>query len=819
MKSHPFLVFLLGCVVSTSVLADDVTSRRSPIAQPYRYLSGGTLSGPEVKASPDPLVRYIWNNPRVEDSLQVFVMHPVKADVLSGKGNVRGLDAVSAEQCAIQVTGPCSIRLDFGVELPAWIEMDCADMDADLEMGISEYNVTQMSWNNKQAKPIRYGNTYRLELNKEFYEGVRFGFLHFTDVRHPFTITSLRAVSQTKPANYTGSFDSDNDLFNRVWYVGAYDVRANQRMDCFGAILIDRGDRISWTGDAYPAQAASLVAFSNYDEVFKNLHWTESHPNGIESYELYWVSSLVDYYMYSGDKEGFRELLPKAMQRVYHAWDIFDNPTNLAFNGWDIRLGQGFDNPDCKEGKLCYQMQAIATWKQLAAVLQELGKEAPASELYRMAEGKTRQVCNPEYLSQLGLHASANAIKADLLPNLSTLYHRDFSDRLQRNSFSPFNQYFLLQAMAHAGHYQDAFASVRDVWGGQVEYGASCFFEVYHPELNKHIGKNGPIPYYQCGPTSLAHPWGAGVTSWLTEEMLGVKPLTGGFSLFSVKPHFSGFATRVSGSVNTPHGVIRASSDMKSGVHTLCVPSGCRAQWAIPKEGLSYTSITLDGKQLENIQEDADFVYLPELSSGEYRVQTFGKGKLQKSKKEQYVYTARVKKVDRNTHGDWYKKYGRDGYFIVGGGPQSSDLQVLPSYVKSITFGVLGTNNEKSARTTDRTPLDPRATLPIRPEADAPRVQGCYYSQGCSMCPVHITLKEEKPYTVAVYFADCDKGGRDLLVEAFDMETQNRITPSVRLTDITGGVYLVYTYHRSITVQANHVRGDNAVINALFFGD
>ena len=95
--------------------------------------------------------------------------------------------------------------------------------------------------------------------------------------------------------------------------MGAYDVRANQRQDCFGAILMDRGDRYSWTGDAYPSQAASLVAFSNYEEVLKNLKWTDSHPNNIETYELYWVESLIDYYMYSGDTKGFHTLLPQAM--------------------------------------------------------------------------------------------------------------------------------------------------------------------------------------------------------------------------------------------------------------------------------------------------------------------------------------------------------------------------------------------------------------------------------------------------------------------------------------------------------------------------
>jgi hypothetical protein len=73
--------------------------------------------------------------------------------------------------------------------------------------------------------------------------------------RQPFTITGLRAVSQAKPVNYTGSFAaSGDDLLTRIWYTAVYTVRLNLEESYFGAILVDRGDRISWTGDAHVAQ-------------------------------------------------------------------------------------------------------------------------------------------------------------------------------------------------------------------------------------------------------------------------------------------------------------------------------------------------------------------------------------------------------------------------------------------------------------------------------------------------------------------------------------------------------------------------------------
>ena len=71
---------------------EQLLARRSPIAQPYAYVQGGSLRGPAVPWSPDPLVRYVWDNPRAEDSLQVFVVHPRKAEVLEGADSFEGLE-------------------------------------------------------------------------------------------------------------------------------------------------------------------------------------------------------------------------------------------------------------------------------------------------------------------------------------------------------------------------------------------------------------------------------------------------------------------------------------------------------------------------------------------------------------------------------------------------------------------------------------------------------------------------------------------------------------------------------------------------------
>ncbi len=796
---------------------EDILSRRSPAWEPYEYVSGGRALGTGVTVSPDPMIGYVWDHPTANDPLQAYIMTPVLAYARTGEGNFGNLENVG-EGGAIKVNGPGTIVLDFGAELPAWLEIDSPDLSGTVTLGVSEYNEVESYSGHKTKAPTRVGtNTYRLELNSELYEGVRFAFINVEKFDKPFTITAIRAVCQVMPVNYVSSFESDNQMLDSIWYVAAWDVRANLREDCFGAILLDRGDRISWTGDAYTAQAAALVAFANYDAVLKNLRFTEEHVNNIETYELMWVESLIDYYMYSGDREGLESLTDKAIKRLDHAYQIFDNPTGLRFVGWDDRTGTGFDHSECEQNKLCYQAMAIGTWKHFADVLERIGKTGKARLYRNYATRKTQQLFGTAgFISKMGMHAAADAINAGLTDDLSRLYHPDLADRLQRLSYSPFNQCMIIDAMAAAGHHDHAFASIMDMWGGQIAYGGTTFFEVYRPDWNNILPHNGPVPYTQAGHTSLAHPWGAGVLAWLTEEMLGVKPTEPGFSTFRVHPHFCGYARRAKGDVSTPHGTIRVSFDLESGQHTLSVPDSTIANYAIPREGMGITSVLMNGQAVSPSREDEQFFYLDSLAAGEYTFEVNYTGTPTEPLQEEYIYAAQLLDVDYETHGEWYKKYGQDGYFIVGG-DNGKDLAVLPDYVESITFDYIC---NPSYHRTVINPQDPIAKLPVNPDGTGAKVFACYYSRDLHMCPVDIRLKEQHPYTVALYIADCETKGmdRNQSIEVFDLETMNRIAPLTRVNDMKGGVYIVYSYDKSMRIRCNHIRGDNAVYNALFFG-
>jgi hypothetical protein len=77
---------------------------------------------------------------------------------------------------------------------------------------------------------------------------------------------------------------------------------------------------------------------------------------------------------------------------------------------------------------------------------------------------------------------------------------------------------------------------------------------------------------------SLCHGWASGPTAWLSEHVLGVKPLEPGCKKVMINPHL-GDLTWVEGSFPTPHGVIQVRHEKdESGVvrSKIDAPKGIR---------------------------------------------------------------------------------------------------------------------------------------------------------------------------------------------------------------------------------------------------
>jgi alpha-L-rhamnosidase len=836
--------FLRLSLFSLAFLAGGVVSAKtgwgtSPSTQRYPYVSTGSFSGAEEPLSPDPLVAYRWPSPKATDGLEIYLQKPsaVSSDTAASFDN---LNSLTTEHPNVTVRGTGSIRMDFGRESAAWLEFDSPDCPGGIEMSISEYNqpaiVNIMPLNPvKTLVPVKYGNTYRLELNKELYEGVRFGWIHvrsFTGVWH---ITGIRLVCQVKPVNYQGRFSCSDPMLTRVWYTGAYGVKLNLLKDYMGAILMDRGDRHSWTGDAHPSQAASMVAFGNFDFIRANLERTVKKDR-ILSYNLYWVLSMLDWYHYTGDASLLETYTDNIMGKLDDAYSVYGTNPKLGFYGWDERLA-GFEvqTRNCPEAQNAYKMLSIRAWNDFAKAMERLGRTDLRDKYKGYVTEKVSQLRqSANWYQDFGVHAMSDAINAGFTSRAEQekMFELEFTDKVNRVSFSPFNQYFIIQAMASMKKHDDSLDTVRYLWGGMIEYGGTTFFEVFRPSWSTALGRNDPVPACQCGFTSLCHPWGGGVVKWLSEEVLGIKPIAPGFTEYAIIPHLGRSLTWVKGTTPTPKGDIGMSIHVDTGEISMSAPAGTLGRLGIPKVEKTISSIRFNGaivwdgvfhasNGVGGAEEDSDYVYLNQIQPGTHALSVKYSGTTPTYSSPLEKYDVNGVRQDTVTGGNWGGTYGTEGYVLCSYDNAARDIRALPSYVTSVEY-----RNHHSLQWTNQT-SDLRALSPDKSNS-VPRKATCIYTgnggptdilRRWNNQPLTVTIGVDgtRPYQVALYFVDWDRMDRTIAVEMFDAKTLKMVAPVQVIKDHAMGHYLLYQYDKSVKFRIQQVRGVNAALSGILF--
>jgi hypothetical protein len=708
---------------------------------------------------------------------------------------------------------------DFGRVNAAWFEFESEDLDGEIEMSISEFNEPAVfnagsQYPKKTTKPVRYGNTWRLELNKELYEGVRFAWIHIHSLKNPANISSIRLVCQIKPTNYEGSFSCSDPTLTRIWYTGAYTVKLNLLKDYFGAILMERSDRRSWTGDAHTSQAASLVAFGNFDFVKANLRYTATKFNGIFSYSLYWVFSLIDYYNYTGDKELLDEMLENTCDKLNIAYDHYGTNPKLAFYGWDERIGAGFEYPNCVESQNAYKMLSIRAWHDFSATLEQIGYTELAAKYKQYAEEKIASLRTDNFwTAEFGIHAAADAVNAGFINDKERkeLWNA-YSDRMQRVSYSPFNQYFIIQSMAKIRAHNEALTTIDDCWGGQLRYGGTTFFEVFRPSWNDVSKPNDAPVNNQCGYTSLTHPWSAGVTKWLSEEILGIKPTDPGFKTFTIKPHLSSKVTWVKGATPTPHGPIEFSYDLISGKCSFTVPSNTTATLAIPKAGYTIDKVTIKNKKVKKESEDENFIYYTGFTPGKHQIAVSYSGKPSELVSEPFIYPSENGSEDLTTQGNWKSKYGSKGYIFFNY-DSLENRSKLPVFIENLEYNkvkdihwVTGTNDIRALQSDTENNVRNLGAL----HTGDP--QPCMQTMTIDVCS-----RQNQSYKLSLYFVDWDKKDRRSAIEILDLNNKELLIPIYIMREYESGKYITFNLDRPVRVRIDQVRGDNAALSGMFF--
>ena len=717
------------------------------------------------------------------------------------------------------INGPCVILLDFGVVSPGWVQFTSPDLGdaAGVEVGISAHAGDPV----KRLAPVRHGEIYRLEPNPELYEGVRFVWIHVA-ARTPWRLSDVRLICQAKPVNYVGSFACSDALLERIWYTGAYTVRGCYQQAYMGTILDDRGDRNTFSGDAHVAQAVSLTVFGNPNFVRQNIAFTpgpDDH-NGILSYSLFWVLSIAAYVEHSDDHASVAGWLGSAEFILNRANDLYDTEFHQSWSGWDQRLGGGFEFPDSPQTRDCFKMLAIRAWREFATVLERTGQVELSERFRGFAARRIAELRgDPTWVARVGLFAALQAVNAgfttpDEHTTIATTYG---ADPVDFTFISPFHQYFVLRALARMGRHDEAMRLLRDCWGGMLAHGATTCYELYRPELN------AVMPHRSLLDCSLTHPWSAGATTWLSEEIAGIRPLAPGFARYAVTPRPGPGLERIAASVRTPHGDLALRLDTTSGMFELNAPPNTLGQVTIPSGGRRIVEVAIDGVRVwpsdgrvppgcAAIRDDADGIHLDGVRPGWLRATIIYAGPLPVP----LVHAARTYRAqylgkDCRTGGSWGGRYGVLGYQLLTGNATGPLSGQLPDFVAAVT---VREGNQALHTTCARDSTDTRVLAADAGNRWPREVHSVTTNPSAHSVWLKIDMRRDQPHALALYLLDWNGGLGRFAVEMYDAETLNLIAPTQVAEDAGNGCYMRFAYHRSSVIRI--YRG---ALSGIFFDE
>ncbi|MGN0002588.1 MAG: alpha-L-rhamnosidase C-terminal domain-containing protein [Sphingobacterium composti] len=399
--------------------------------------------------------------------------------------------------------------------------------------------------------------------NRSGESGFRFVRIDFLEPNSELHLRELRAVATFRDVPYVGTFKSSNERLNSIWNVGAYTVHVNMQDYLWDGI---KRDRLVWVGDLHPEVATVNTVFGYNEVVPKSLDLArDATPlpgwmSGHSSYSMWWIILHYDWYMHHGNKEYLREQIP-------YLKDLVKQIISKVDKGTEKMDGARFLDWPSSDDKIAVhaglQAMTIMSLEKASFILNLFG-ESQAKELSDKTIAEMKKVTPPHNSSK----------QAAALMSLVGLMDADkaYKDVLAvggAQKFSTFYGYYMLEAMAKAGKYQEAMNIISEYWGAMLDLGATTFWEDFNmdwipnasridelvPEGKVDIHGDYGAYCYVGHRHSLCHGWASGPTAWLSEHVLGVKVVEPGGRTYKITPNL-GDLEWVEGTFPTTYGPI-----------------------------------------------------------------------------------------------------------------------------------------------------------------------------------------------------------------------------------------------------------------------
>jgi hypothetical protein len=424
----------------------------------------------------------------------------------------------------------------------------------------------------------------------------------------PLRFRSIHVDAIYYPVDYRGSFESSDPLVNHIWALGAYTSHLCMQDAIWDAPKRDRGP---WMGDLYVSGGVINTVFADQflmqntmDRLISNAgNPMRDDVNGIPGYSAFWVMGEADYYRHIGNKTYLHSIHDPLIRLLDYMTTALDSQ-NIFVNArkaWPfVDWSPEFDK-DTPEARRATQFAFYRAFSEGAWLLRESG-DSDAAQKYQARADAIREAAQRSLLDPttgtFGSRWQANAMAiysgvADA-KQTAAIWDRVLS-RPSEFMITPYYNYFVIAAMAQAGHRREALDWIRKYWGGMIAQGATSFWEAYDlswpkEDFHANLQADDDKGYF----VSLAHGWSSGPTLWLAQQVLGIRPTDGGFRKATIRPDLAGLDW-ARGSVPTPYGPIHVDYKSSHGFDaTIDIPSGIDATVSMPACN-GQNSVTLNG--------------------------------------------------------------------------------------------------------------------------------------------------------------------------------------------------------------------------------
>jgi alpha-L-rhamnosidase len=436
----------------------------------------------------------------------------------------------------------------------------------------------------------------------------RYAQIKFLGGSSPVRFKAIRLDAIYYPVHTRGTFESSDQLLNRIYVVGAYTSHL-----CMQDAIWDapKRDRLPWMGDLDVSGQVIETVFADHflmqNSMDRLLEEAGTPPhqdvNSIPGYSAFWVMGEADYYRHVGDSaylhsihDGLLRMLD-FMAGELDADHLFVNARKAwPFVDWSPGLFE--DNPETRRAT---QFEIYKAFSDGSWLLRETGDTGAADKFQSLAAAMRKAAQEKLVDSATGTfgprwQSNAMAIYSGVaMPQQAEGIWQHVLSQPLPIMITPYYNFYVISAMAESGHRREALDWIRKYWGGMVAEGATSFWEGYDPswpkdDFHANLQADDGKGYF----VSLAHGWSSGPTAWLSEQVLGIRPTDAGFRRVMIRPDLMGLDW-ARGSVPTPKGEIKVDYH---GTNTfeaaIDVPPDVEATISIPPCHVKNT-ITLDG--------------------------------------------------------------------------------------------------------------------------------------------------------------------------------------------------------------------------------